>query len=161
MCKSAMYSSQLRSWMTYVEKPGMTAIYRTWSWMAGLIVSATYTHNCGQLSLYRDELVTDDDIFLKGNRIVMPASLHVELYEMYRVPARACSGTESTVALRLLCPSVQLTPWVTNATRDTCTCLADCGYWPICDKPWNISPCVWLLFEVSIRLCDSEPSDKN
>ena len=39
-----MFSSQLESWMTYVEKPGMTSYM--WSSTTGLIVSATYIHNC-------------------------------------------------------------------------------------------------------------------
>ena len=49
---------------------------------------------------YRDELVTDGDIVLRGNRIVMPASIHAEsrvkLHESHqgiekmRLRARSC-----------------------------------------------------------------------
>ena len=69
--------------------------------MAGLIVSATYIHNCdhsGPISTI--ERVADGGIVLKGNRIVMPACLHAEtlakLHESHqgiekmRLRARSC-----------------------------------------------------------------------
>ena len=67
---------------------------------------------------FRDELVADDGIVLKGNQIVMPTSLHAETLGSYTNPTRAsrrhvyvlahvCSGMESIRSLRMLCASVQ------------------------------------------------------
>ena len=69
-----------------------------------------------QLRAFCDELVADDGIVLKGNQIVMPASLHAEILaklheyhqgiEKTRLRARSCvfwNGTNQDI----LCASVQ------------------------------------------------------
>ena len=47
-----------------------------------------------------------------------------------------------------------------DATRDPFRCLADSGNRPVCHQPWDISVRVGLLFQVSVRLRNTEPSDE-
>ena len=46
--------------------------------MSGLIVSDTYVLNIATIMVLSNELVADDGVVLKGNLIVIPASLHAE-----------------------------------------------------------------------------------
>ena len=62
----------------------------------------------------------------------------------------------SNVPTNAACPTTS----APHATRDPFMCMADCGNRPICHQPWDISACVGLLFEVSVRLCNPEPSDE-
>ncbi len=85
MCKSATYSSQLGSWTIYVEKPGMTAISELQNLLKVIVDGwpdrqRDLHPQLRPLWPYRDELVEDDGIVLKGNRIIMPASLHTETW---------------------------------------------------------------------------------
>ena len=91
----------------------------------------------------RDELVADDGIVLKGNQIVMPASLHAQtlakLHEshqgihMTRLHARSCvlwNGIEDVMHKCATCQPLQRS----QHTRPL-QCLADSGHRPVCHQP--------------------------
>ena len=129
---------------------------------------------------YRDELVTDDGIVLKGNRIVMPASLQAEtlvkLHESHQgiekmhLRARSCvfwNGINNDIEVVLrkcaTCQEVQRAqlrePLMPHDTPSRAWQIVGTDLFVI-NRETYLHDRVGLLFQVSVRLRNPEPSDE-